>query len=203
MEILIVRHGQAVDDAPGLGDGGRWLTARGRKLTRRVARWLSKRKERRPVAIWTSQLVRAVQTAEILAEAAGLTEVSVAAELSPGLDPTALIRLLSLHGDAGPLVLVGHEPLLSALITALLGHANWSGVVSGGKAEPRPKLKKSGIVALVWDQRAPAQLHFVLDPKEMKLGMSSRGMTISSSTRKRAAKTKHDVSRGSDFSDEP
>lgn len=167
MDILIVRHGQAVDDAPGLGDSGRWLTGKGRKATRRVAKWLARRKERCPSAIWTSPLVRAVQTAEIVAGAAKLAEeVTVLPELSPGRDPADLLRLLSSRRGPEPLALVGHEPQLSALITSLIGEAAWAGLTGEG-ADPRPKLKKSGVVALRWDGRGMATLRFLLDPKEM------------------------------------
>ena len=38
MDILIIRHGEAVDEAPGLGDAGRWLTGKKRKMTRKVGR---------------------------------------------------------------------------------------------------------------------------------------------------------------------
>ncbi len=168
MQILIVRHGQAVDDAPGLGDSGRWLTGKGRKVTRRVARWMAKRKGRRPAAIWTSPLVRAVQTAEIMASAAELTDqVTVVPELSPGRDPADLLRLLSSHRGPEPLALVGHEPQLSLLITSLIGEAAWAGLQESEDAEARPKLKKSGAVAIRWDGRSSATLRFLLDPKEM------------------------------------
>src|SRR5262245_29492118 len=111
MEILLVRHGHAVDDAPGLGDAGRWLSARGRKTTRRVARWLAKSKKRRPALIWTSPLVRATQTAEIVAAYGNYKgEIRALAELSPGRDPGDLRKLLAEAPDLGPLVLVGHEP---------------------------------------------------------------------------------------------
>lgn len=161
MEILVIRHGQAVDDAPGLGDVGRWLTGRGRKLTRRVAKWLAKNKARRPAAIWTSPLVRSVQTAEIIAEAAELTdEVSVVAELSPSRDTAELLRLLSSHQGAQPLALVGHEPSLSTLVASLLGDVGCAGLNAG--------LKKSGVVAISWDGRGPGVLRFILDPKAMK-----------------------------------
>ncbi|MGK4002974.1 phosphohistidine phosphatase SixA [Sorangium sp. So ce1036] len=157
MEILIIRHGQAVDDAPDLGDAGRWLTGKGRKVTRRVARWLARREGRRPAAVWTSPLVRAVQTAEIIAEAAELTdEVSVVAALSPSRDTAEILRLLSQYQGAQPLALVGHEPSLSALLTALVGDVGWTG------------LKKSGVVAVSWDGRGPGALRFVLDRKAMK-----------------------------------
>jgi phosphohistidine phosphatase len=167
MEILIIRHGHAVESAPGLGDSGRWLTGKGREVTRRVARWLVKSKDRRPAAIWTSPLVRAVQTAEIIAEIAALTdEVSVAAELSPGRAPADLLRLLSMHHGAAPLALVGHEPSLSQLARSLLGDA----------AEPL-RLKKAGVVAVSWDGRGPASLRFLLDPKEMSVTVDLRRVT--------------------------
>ncbi|WP_437619457.1 phosphohistidine phosphatase SixA [Sorangium sp. So ce1151] len=157
MEILIIRHGQAVDDAPDLGDAGRWLTGKGRKVTRRVAKWLAKQKDRCPAAIWTSPLVRSVQTAEIIAEAAELTdEVSVVAELSPSRDTAEILRLLAQHQGAQPLALVGHEPSLSTLVTSLLGDVGWTG------------LKKSGVVAVSWDGRGPGVLRFALDLKSMK-----------------------------------
>jgi phosphohistidine phosphatase len=176
MEILLIRHGHAVDEAPGLGDGGRWLSEKGRKVTRKVARWLAKSRKRRPVAIWTSPLVRAVQTAEILAAEAGLEgEVPSCAQLGPGHDPGDLLKLLASAGATvdGPLALVGHEPALSLLATALLGDIGFAG------------LKKSGVLGLTWTPPAPpaqadgngngapalraaGELWFVLDPARMK-----------------------------------
>lgn len=157
MEIFLVRHGHALDEAPGLGDAGRWLSERGRKATRKVGRWLGESKKRRPAAIWSSPLVRALQTAEILAARTGYKgEVKAAAELSPGRDPGDLLTLLSGLTLEGPLVLVGHEPSLSLLAKALLGEIG---------LEP---FKKSGVVGLRWDQGA-GQFRFLLDPATMKV----------------------------------
>src|SRR3954469_20144386 len=120
MEILLVRHGHAHEEAPGLGDTGRWLSDRGRKTTRQVGRWLARSKKRRAAAIWSSPLVRAMQTAEILAAKGRYKgEVKALAELSPGRDPGDLLKLLSGLDLDGPLVLVGHEPSLSVLLNAL------------------------------------------------------------------------------------
>lgn len=166
MEILLVRHGHAVDDAPGLGDTGRWLSARGRKMTRRAARWLAKSKRRRPALIWTSPLVRAVQTAEILAIYADYKgEIRALAELSPGRDPGDLCKLLAEARAPGPLALVGHEPFLSVLATALVGDLGFG------------ELKKSGVLALSWEN-GQGRARFLLDPAEMKaskLEKSGRG----------------------------
>jgi phosphohistidine phosphatase len=165
MEILLIRHGHAVDEAPGLGDAGRWLSAKGRKVTRKVARWLAESGKRRPLAIWTSPLVRAVQTAEIVAaEARFKGELRATAQLGPGHDPGDLLKLLASETLEGPLALVGHEPSLSLIATALLGEVGFTG------------FKKSGIMGLTWtpavDGETPTpgvgKLRFLFDPAEMK-----------------------------------
>jgi phosphohistidine phosphatase len=156
MDILLIRHGQAVDEALGLGDAGRWLTAKGRKVSRKVARWVAKSDKRRPGTIWTSPLVRAVQTAEILAaEIAYKGELRCSAQLSPGHDPGDLIKLLDSETFEGPLALVGHEPSLSLIATALLGDIGFTG------------FKKSGVMGLSWDQ-GQGTLRFLFDPVTMK-----------------------------------
>lgn len=167
MEILLVRHGHAIDDAPGIGDAGRWLSARGRKVTRRVARWLAKSKKRRPAVIWTSPLVRATQTAEILAAEAGYKgEVRALGELSPGRDPGDLITLLTEERPEGPIAIVGHEPSLSMLAAALVGDLGFGG------------FRKSGVLGLWWEgatgegekaEGAKGKARFLLDPSGMKV----------------------------------
>lgn len=159
MELLLVRHGHAIDDARGLGDGARWLSGKGRTVTRRVARWLARDPDRRPAAIWSSPLVRAVQTAEILAEAAGVTEdVTIVGELAPGGAVEAVLARAAHYDGAGPLALVGHEPQLSAVAVALLGEGvAW------------PGFKKSGVLAVAWRAGERATLRFVLTPKEMRV----------------------------------
>ncbi len=112
---MLVRHGDAVKAALDR-DSERWLTAHGRATTRSVAAKLASLV---PVAtVWTSPLVRAVQTAEIVASGvASVAEVCVCRELATG-DVRALRARV--HGFAGawPLCLVGHEPTLSALVAS-------------------------------------------------------------------------------------
>lgn len=163
MEIILIRHGEAVEAAPGLGDAGRWLTVKGRRTTRKVGKWLDKRAARRPTQVWTSTLVRAVQSAEIIAREVGLKgEVVAQAELLPGADPNALLRLISTYDGAGPLALVGHEPSLS-LFTRLL---------IGGDV-PVPALKKSGVYCIGYtaavseDKPSEVTFRFGLAPKKM------------------------------------
>lgn len=156
MLILLIRHGQAVDEAPGLGDTGRWLTAKGRKVTRKVARWLEKSDERRPTAVWSSPLVRAVQTAEIVAATVGYEgEIKSCSELSPGRDPGDLVARLGNEPVSGVLALVGHEPSLSLIAGALLGEAHVAA------------LKKSGVLGVRW-KAGRGERRFAFDPARMK-----------------------------------
>jgi len=164
MEILIIRHGEAVENAPGLGDAGRWLTEKGRRVTRDVARWLDKRASRRPTTIWTSGLVRAVQTAEIVAARIDLQgEIVVCPELQPSGDVVELVRRVAGYRGEGPLALVGHEPGLSHFVLQLLGNVSWPGI------------KKSGVVGIEFKPaRAEGELdqaifRFLLRPKDMEV----------------------------------
>jgi phosphohistidine phosphatase len=71
-------------------------------------------------AIATSPLVRAVQTAELLAEAFEVDRVVVRRELAPGM--ASAISLETLARELGPgWALVGHNPSLAELVAHLLG----------------------------------------------------------------------------------
>lgn len=157
MMILLLRHGHAIDETPGLGDSARALSGKGRKVTRKVARWLARRASKlRPTEIWTSPLVRSVQTAEIAAEALGLLdEVTVFSELQPGANADDLMRKLAEHRGTGPLMLVGHEPDLSAIAAQLLGERSYAG------------LKKSGIIAIEWEGHGPGKIAVEKGPKDL------------------------------------
>jgi phosphohistidine phosphatase len=67
VKIFLIRHGHAVDAAEQLSDGERYLTKKGRRAVREVGRALRKAGVAFE-AIVTSPLVRAVQTAELIAE---------------------------------------------------------------------------------------------------------------------------------------
>jgi phosphohistidine phosphatase len=106
--ILLVRHAKAEAEHP-LGDWARALTAEGRASFRRHARLLAGRVRLQGIA--TSPYARAVQTAEILAEAGAVDEVRVRLELAPGKQVGQQIAQLA--GELGTgWALVGHNPSL-------------------------------------------------------------------------------------------
>ena len=73
MKLYVTRHGPAEDDAPSGLDGDRVLSEAGRKRVRSVAKTLVDLDEA-PLRIISSPLVRAVQTAEIIAIVTKLDE---------------------------------------------------------------------------------------------------------------------------------
>jgi phosphohistidine phosphatase len=120
MIIHIIRHAQAIERAAQIDDEHRYLTCRGRKRFRDVAVAL-KELAIRPEVIFTSPKIRAVQTADILAEKLGFSgEVLVAAALGEDFTSAALRDLLVAQSPVKELVLVGHEPDFGMLVRDLL-----------------------------------------------------------------------------------
>lgn len=128
MQLLVIRHAIAEERETfartGQGDDLRPLTAEGRRRMRRAARGL-RRAVPRIAVLAASPLVRAAQTAEVVARAYGLPEWDTWAELAPGAPPGMLLdRLRSLHVQGGPVAVVGHEPDLGEMVSWFLsGHA--------------------------------------------------------------------------------
>jgi phosphohistidine phosphatase len=123
MQLYIVRHGIAVDGGEGIPDGSRPLTDKGRRRFQKAARAFGKLGHKLDL-ILTSPLVRAVQTAEILAGAAKHGEVAVLEELDPKFDVATLRAVLAKRaGRSGAVAIVGHEPQLSSVLAALSGVA--------------------------------------------------------------------------------
>jgi phosphohistidine phosphatase len=120
MRLIFVRHAAAIERTGGLSEEKRYLTPEGRVFFRKTSRTMLKNGIE-PSLILTSPLLRAVQTAEILAETLSYSgPLIVADELAPGFDVPALQRLFNEYPSVNELVLVGHEPDLSSLIASLL-----------------------------------------------------------------------------------
>ncbi len=123
-ELYLMRHGPAGQHGS-LGshadDSLRALTDVGRKKMLRVAHGLRKL----PVKFdWvvTSPLVRAKETAEIVARVAAPESPMTESEgLAPGGSHQALMSLLAEHADRKRVLLVGHEPDLGLLASHLIG----------------------------------------------------------------------------------
>jgi phosphohistidine phosphatase len=118
MELYFLRHGEADWPDWKKSDDERPLTKRGKKQMRDVAKFLDRLKVR-PDLIVTSPLPRAAQTAEIAADylKAKLRKDEL---LAPGFGPSKLRTVIKRH-RAKVLMLVGHEPDFTEVISALTG----------------------------------------------------------------------------------
>jgi phosphohistidine phosphatase len=120
VNLYIMRHAEAVDEPESGGDEARALTMRGRERTRDAAgglRALGLRFD----AILTSSLVRAAETADLVAgEYANNPPPQVLPALSPGVSPREALSALAPFTRHGDVLVVGHEPQLSRLAALLL-----------------------------------------------------------------------------------
>src|SRR5262249_22806762 len=118
MQLYFLRHGEA--DWPGWTkrDDERPLTDFGKKEVRQGGRILNRLKVK-PGLVVTSPLPRALQTAEI---AAGQLKTKLRQDeaLEPGVGISEVSTLLKRHHST-VLMLVGHEPDFSSVISALTG----------------------------------------------------------------------------------
>ncbi len=116
IRLYLVRHGAAEDAAGGAPDALRALSLKARRRFHKTARRFGRKVD----LIFTSPLVRAVQTAEILAGEAKHGALSVLQELAPEQSAEAVLKAVSKRaGKSGSVALVGHEPQLSRLLAAL------------------------------------------------------------------------------------
>jgi phosphohistidine phosphatase len=118
MQLYFLRHGEADWPHWTRPDDERPLTDFGKKEVRQVAKFLDRVKVK-PNLIVTSPLPRALQTAEVAAEQLK-TKLRQDEALEPGFGISELRTLLKRHGSK-VLMLVGHEPDFTSVISALTG----------------------------------------------------------------------------------
>lgn len=154
MNLTVIRHGTA--EAHAALDCYRALTVGGRDEVRRVAMTLVGRVPA-PDLILSSPYVRAVQTAELVASVVGYGgPVGVSRALEPDAPPVGVRELAEGLRGYTHVVLVSHEPLLSAACRLLLG-------------SPFSGLRRAEMISMTFDPPVsgrydPAALRFRVDP---------------------------------------
>ena len=149
MQLYFLRHGEA--DWPGWTkpDDERPLTDFGKKEARQVGRFLNRLKVK-PDWIVTSPLPRALQTAEVAAEQLK-TKLRRDEALEPGFGISELRTVLKRH-HSKVLMLVGHEPDFSSVISAVTGASL--------------KLSKAGVALVDFDPETErGRLFWLFPPK--------------------------------------
>jgi len=164
MNLFILRHGLAVDHGtPGFSDPDRPLTPEGKSKLRDIAAAMIEL-ELDFDLILSSPYKRARQTAEIVAEKLkAQKKLEFTEALIPQGSTGELINLLKqLDSDAENVLLVGHEPYLSELISLLIC----------GERRSVAVLKKGGFAKLAvtsLKEGRCAELEWLLTPKQMVL----------------------------------
>jgi phosphohistidine phosphatase len=122
LRLYFLRHGRAMARADWNGDDARRpLTPEGETAMAREAQAIAEMDLKLDVIV-TSPLERARRTAEIVAAATGLDDRLFEDErLVHGFDAKALRAIVAAHDVPKALMVVGHEPDLSATIGALTG----------------------------------------------------------------------------------
>lgn len=142
MELYVVRHAVAHKRDPELwpDDGARPLTSGGEAEFRRAAHGLGCLVPSVD-ALLSSPLVRAWQTAEILAGLEGWPEPKAFPALEAESSPEETALALEAYAGSGAVAIVGHRPGLHELVSYLLT----------GDAEADVRIKKGGAARLSFD----------------------------------------------------
>ena len=115
MDLILWRHAEAHDAAPGEADLARALTPRGVDQARRMADWLN-RVLPESTRVLVSPALRTRQTADALQRKA-----RVAGALAPGATAAQLLAAAHWPDSPEPVLLVGHQPTLGQVVALLLG----------------------------------------------------------------------------------
>ena len=160
MDVYLLRHGKAEAAGHGQDDAGRRLTRKGRDESAAAGTWMAAQ-ELRFDLIAASPFARAQETAGIIAGCLGQTDRLVTWNLlAPEGMPESVCRQIGKHPESRALLLVGHEPLLSALISRIIsGHENAAIAMSKGALA---KIREFSLL------RSPAgELHWLVTAAQM------------------------------------
>lgn len=117
VNVFLCRHGEASFDAP--NDRLRPLTETGITNTKQCVSEMEAVLKEVVTQIWSSDLLRAQQTAESFAEALEI-EVTVQTFLRPDSDPARVVKKLADCSENESVLVVAHMPLLGDLLSLLL-----------------------------------------------------------------------------------
>jgi phosphohistidine phosphatase len=156
MDLYLIRHAQAVDGELGMRDEDRALTAHGRRQALDVGGALA-RHGVRFARVVTSPLVRAVETAELVAVTVGFDGgLDVSDAMTPDGSWKHLVKaVLEPMANEPSLALFGHEPSIGHFLSKLLGQKGLS-------------MQKGAVARLDFKHAdTPARLVWTLSPKHL------------------------------------
>jgi len=165
LEVILLRHGIAKNRGKDGSDYNRKLTDEGKmKLKKRLPHLKEIIKYKDHVEIWSSPILRAKETAEILAEALGTDKIIYYEFIGEGAFDDFLMTMVK-QDEEKTIIVVGHEPTLG----------DWAFEL----AEKSIMFKKGGAASFqvkLFDNRTPetqdmvedVEFSWYLTPKEME-----------------------------------
>jgi phosphohistidine phosphatase len=163
VDLLLIRHAEAGERDPAQwpDDDLRPMTADGRRKQTAAAKAMKTLGLSFDFLV-TSPLVRARQSAEVVAEVYGWNEPPQVDEaLGSDCTTAGVLKLLAKFPPDKTVALVGHEPSFSKVAAALVSKSG----------DARIALKKSGVIGIRFDgaaELARGELQFVLKPGLLK-----------------------------------
>jgi phosphohistidine phosphatase len=155
--VVLLRHGIAEERSAKVKEEERALTAEGHQKMKEIAHGLA-RIFPDADAIYSSPLVRAMQTAEHVVKAyKGRLEIEITDALVPDAS-TKELRWLLAKSRARQIIAVGHEPNLTENVCALAALSNAA----------RVELKKGGCYGVRLQADGNGVLEWVLTPRVLR-----------------------------------
>jgi phosphohistidine phosphatase len=151
MKLYLVQHAKAASEQQ---DPQRSLTQEGRRELQKVTEFI------KPLNLsidylWHSEKKRAIQTAELLAEAIEIKKTKAVHERLGPTDDVAILKD-ELSTAADDIMIVGHLPFLNKLASLLL---------AGCESAETVAFKNAGIIALVRSEGNQWQIGWMVTPE--------------------------------------
>ena len=149
MDLILWRHAEAEEAAPGGDDLKRALTTKGERQAERMAEWLNRRLAA-STRILVSPALRCQQTAKALGR-----KFRTVAAIGPEASAEELVAVAGWPDAAQPVLVVGHQPTLGMAAALLLSGAPQPWALKKGAAwwlRHRPRSDDGAIVlqAVQW-----------------------------------------------------
>lgn len=157
MKLYLIRHTEAIDyeTESVRSDEYRFITPKGRRIAINVFKML-KDEMLDLEKIFTSPLIRSVQTAELMAVTVKYkNDVEIANELTLASSPEKVLQLLRRNSIFKSIALVGHEPMMSTVVRTFTD-----------RTDPEFSFKKAGVCYIDMDlEKGKGKFEWYLNPK--------------------------------------
>jgi len=165
LELLIMRHAKSDWGSGPSDDRERPLAQRGVKAAKRMGRFITK-VSGPPDLVLSSPAVRACTTAKLASKAGKWNvEVEIVPGFYGGMWSDVVDGVLGRVGSAERVLVVGHEPTWSHLVSVLTG--------GGNVAMPTAALACVGVIGTSWSRLGPncGELQWHVTPRLLKAVM--------------------------------